>query len=165
MTLHDKSEDAGGSGLRGALRIERLPPAGAIGAATDPAKPSDPHLAQLTKLFPAEAVSIYPAGAALLNGAGVDPWWFALLLLVAVVVVRSIATTPPTGGNPQYGAVGAAAISYVLWIVLLGDWLLPIGEPSGVTRASAGALAFIWAWIAPILVAQIDGAGVESDGR
>ncbi|MHC9419808.1 hypothetical protein ACYZX9_14560 [Sphingomonas citri] len=159
-------------GLRGTLRIGNRRPSGRVGAATAAAAGGDGPsasgesgqlLAKVTQLFPAEAVSIYPAGAALLKGEQLPTWWFALILAGAVGVVRWVATQPRGGGSPQFAAVVAAVVSYLLWVVMLGDWFLPIGDPGERARAVAAALAFIWVWVAPVLVGKLDGGSEGAD--
>ncbi|MEH3104107.1 MAG: hypothetical protein PGN12_09405 [Sphingomonas phyllosphaerae] len=156
-------EPRGKWALRGALRVG---PEGRGGMAAQGAPGEaggrEQMLAQLAKLFPAEALSVYPAGAAFLRMVDVPRWWFALVVAVAVAWVRWIATQPVAGGRPQYAAVIAAVVSFLIWVVMLGDWILPGNEPTQAARAVAAALALVWAWIAPQVVARVD--GVDKQG-
>ncbi|MDB5725677.1 MAG: putative transrane protein of unknown function [Novosphingobium sp.] len=142
--------------IQGALRIKTSRNR-AIAGARDATQP-DTYLTQLTKLFPAEIVSIYAAGKTLLANQGeANLWWFALLCAAAILVVRFIGTTPASGGHPQYIAIGASLISFMLWVVALGDWFLPGAIPAHAAPITA-AFALVWTWVAPQIVNRFEPA-------
>lgn len=147
--------------LQGTLRIKTTQNLQIAGIRDTPR--ADSYLAQLTKLFPAEIVSIYPVGKSLLKAGDLDVWWFALLCAVAIIVVRFIATTPVEGGRPQFVAVAASLISFLLWIVALGDWFLP-GSPPMHAAPITAAFALIWTWVAPQIVSRFEWP-TPKDGR
>jgi len=143
--------------LRGALRINAAMPDVRVDAG-NPTPPNDTYLTQLTKLFPVEVVSIYPAGVKVLQAADMTTWWFAWLCVVGIVLFRSITTARTDGSGTQYVAVGVAIISFLLWVVLLGGGLLPGGAPSEKTIPIATVVTLLWTWLAPLIVAQFEPA-------
>jgi hypothetical protein len=155
--------------VRGVLRLRTDPARRDVGVATAGGSPAgggaDPVLSRLAKLFPAEAVSVYTTGAALLHGRDqADPavpsiWWFPLLVALALIVFRTLATQPSGGGKPQIAAIAAAVISFLLWVVTLGDWFLPGAPPGAQAPLIAGAIGGVWVWVAPLVVERIDGPG------
>jgi hypothetical protein len=160
--------------FRGALRIrsDRIvttpapPPAGSPGRvgtmANAPAPPAAPivtevkgddHLTKLAKLFPAEVLSIYPAGAALLVGAGVPTLWFVIGCALAIILVRGVATMPRNSVGPaQKWAVTVSVVSFFLWILAIGDLQLWWVETKAQSQAIAGAFAALWTWVTPAFV-------------
>ena len=115
--------------------------------------PGDTHLTKLAKLFPAEVLSIYPAGAALLTGAGVSNLWFVVGCAIAIILVRGVATMPRnSAGSVQWLAVTVSVVSFVLWILAIGDMQLWFAETPEQSRAIAGAIAALWTWVMPAFV-------------
>lgn len=150
--------------LRGTLRINNAP--GLADAGNGGATQHDSYLGQLTKLFPVEVVSIYPAGIILLKAVEVKTWWFAWLCVVGIILFRSIATTSKDGGSAQYAAVGVALISFLLWVVVLGGWFLPNdAPPSEKTIAIATAVSLVWTWLAPLIVARFEPTATSGAAR
>jgi pSer/pThr/pTyr-binding forkhead associated (FHA) protein len=78
------------------------------------------YLERLLKLIPSEVVSIYPVGRSLLDGASQGFW--AVICLIICVVFRS-RLTRGADGRPQWDVVGISAISFVIWIYVLGSHL------------------------------------------
>jgi hypothetical protein len=159
--------------LRGSLRIRAprviltAPPvarvAGALPAsvaaapatptATATVVPGDSYLTKLTKLFPAEVLAIYPAGAALLTAARVPLQWFVAGCVIAIILVRGVATAPAQ--NPkliQWPAVVVAIISFLVWVLAIGGWQLWFTKDVAQTKAIASAFALLWTWVAPNFV-------------
>ncbi|PTS81873.1 hypothetical protein DBR17_09085, partial [Sphingomonas sp. HMWF008] len=120
-----------------------------------PPTPGDSYLTQLTKLFPAEIVTIYPAGMALLATDKIHAWWFALLCAAAMIAVRLLATSGPEGSSPQFVAVIASLISFLLWVVARGDWFLPGPVPANAAAVTA-ACALVWTYVAPAIVNRFE---------
>lgn len=89
-----------------------------------------------------------------------------LLLAAALVDFRALATQPAGGGRPQVAAIVAAVVSFLLWVVMLGDSFWPSGTIDDRTRAIAGAVAGVWVWLAPLIVERLDAPNSSGgDGR
>src|SRR3990172_3797520 len=81
----------------------------------------DTYMTRMTKLVPAEAITTYPL---ILNTVpSPRPWQMVLLVaavvLVVVVVLRWSATKGPDG-KAQWPAVILSAISFVIWVFVMG---------------------------------------------
>jgi hypothetical protein len=160
--------------FRGALRIrsDRIvtttvhaatPPRGRVGTMDNvPAPPAAPvvtqipgdnHLTKLAKLFPAEVLAIYPAGKQLLTGADLSTFWFIIGCVIAIILVRGVATMPRSDAGPaQHLAVTVSVVSFILWILAIGDLQLWWVETKAQSQAIAGAFAALWTWVTPAFV-------------
>jgi hypothetical protein len=128
-------------------RVAAIIAQGAAPAGAAPAPPqagADPvqqYLARVVKLIPAEVVALYQGVEGVIRTAGnggdavAQHWigsvpWFGLLL---VIYIRAWGTRDSTGswGTVQWGAVTIATISYIVWIIALGDPIaaIPLKEP------------------------------------
>lgn len=85
----------------------------------------DTYMTRMTKLVPAEAITAYPL---FLNTIPTDantprPWQAVLLIagviLLVVVVLRWSATKGPDG-KAQWPAVILSAISFIMWVFVMG---------------------------------------------
>lgn len=128
-----------------------------IPAAT-PGDPLKAYVERLVKLIPAEVVSLYVAGRALIQssfpqgGDAAQPYWigWTLFCIVAVVLVRAWATSDAAQRlKPQWGAVAIATVSFVVWVYSLGDVFRAWPFWS---ELAAGLLVLAWTFIAPWLV-------------
>jgi hypothetical protein len=132
--------------VRGALRIRR--PSEVQGTTEsaaeilDESKTPDDYLQRLLKLIPSEVVGIYLIGRQTAIEQGVNPWW-ALVCLGIVFYLRAWATSPERKQRPfykgiQWQGVGAASLSFVIWVHAMGDMIV--------------GLAFFKPWIASLAV-------------
>jgi hypothetical protein len=145
--------------------------------ATTAGDPLKAYVERLVKLIPAEVVSLYVAGRALIQasfpqgGDAAQPYWigWTLFCLVAVVIVRAWATSDAALRlKPQWGAVAIATVSFVVWVYSLGDVFRPWPVWS---ELAAGLLVLAWTFIAPWLVrpdptppeVEVAGAGVPPE--
>ena len=81
----------------------------------------DTYMTRMTKLVPAEAITSYPL---ILNTVPSPRPWQAVLVvaavvLIVVVVLRWSATKGPDG-KAQWPAVILSAISFVIWVFVIG---------------------------------------------
>lgn len=99
------------------------------------------YLDRLVRLIPAEIVSLYLAGRAILLAqtppAGADPaaltsplLWviWTIFCLAAIFAVRIWATSDPQS-PPEWAAIGIAAISFLIWVYSMGR-RLPAARPA-----------------------------------
>jgi hypothetical protein len=131
------------------------------------------YMERLVKLVPAEAVAVYPLlfnEAKSLAEFGNRARAIALvswIILAIVIVLRWQATATPERGA-QWAAVAVAAISYIIWVYVLGGhfgvegWLHPwlpaaSGDPSAAPdpdmakfKGLIGSLALVsWTLVVP----------------
>jgi pSer/pThr/pTyr-binding forkhead associated (FHA) protein len=85
------------------------------------------YVERLLKLIPTEVVSIYPVGRALL-GNGQDGIWAVICLIICVVFRCRL--TRGSDGDPQWDAVGISAVSFIIWVYVLGSHLPGFPLPS-----------------------------------
>lgn len=109
------------------------------------------YMSRLVKLVPAEAVTVYPVVMQQANNVTpIDgPRWAVYIaawtMLLIVVVLRFVATREP-GKSPQWGAVLIAAVSFFIWVHVMGGDFgferllenLAQGTPDTLTRSGAG---------------------------
>lgn len=85
----------------------------------------DAYMSRLVKLVPAEAVTVYPVVMQQANAVTPldGPRWAVYIaawtMLLIVVVLRFVATREP-GRSPQWGAVLIAAVSFFIWVHVMG---------------------------------------------
>ncbi|MBW6527093.1 hypothetical protein KZ813_09610 [Sphingomonas sp. RHCKR7] len=138
--------------LRGALRLDRAPappdrPTLGLPAATIPA---EPYYTSLAKLFPVEAVALYPLAQTI---AGEDR--SLRLILIAVIGLFVVALrwlgTQDSGGQPDPSAIAVALASFLLYAASLGGFgYLPGGAEQ--TRQLLAFATMIWVALAPLLL-------------
>ncbi|MBY9064824.1 hypothetical protein K7957_17945 [Sphingomonas yunnanensis] len=135
--------------LRGALRLDRSrdePTRQAL--APSEATPVEPYYTSLAKLFPVEAVALYPLATGI---AGDDR--SVRLILIAVIGVFVVALrwfgTQDSGGEPDASAIAVALASFLLYAASLGGFgYLPGGAEQ--TRQSLAFVTIIWVALAPL---------------
>jgi hypothetical protein len=116
----------------------------------------DTYMTRLTKLVPAEAITAYPL---FLNTIPVQQrQWQAVLfvaavILVVVVVLRWSATKGPDG-KAQWPAIILSAISFVIWVFVLGtnsDFRGLVAIPNVPMELVSSLTLFAWTAIAPAI--------------
>lgn len=120
----------------------------------------DTYMTRMTKLVPAEAITTYPL---ILNTVpSPRPWQMVLLVaavvLVVVVVLRWSATKGPDG-KAQWPAVILSAISFVIWVFVMGANSDFLAIAADLTKSApwlqpalvSSLVLFAWTAIAPAL--------------
>jgi hypothetical protein len=112
----------------------------------------DPYVSRLVKLVPAEAVTVCPVmlqqaqTVTPIDGSRWAVYITAWAMLLIVIVLRWAATREP-GKGAQWGAILIAAVSFFIWVhVLGGDFgferlianLAPGGSSDSLTRNALG---------------------------
>lgn len=80
-----------------------------------------PYLAKLVMLIPGEVIGLFVFGKKQIVDAELLSWW-AVVCFLALLVIRWKATSEGTKG-PQKGAIFISAVSFVLWLYLMGAHL------------------------------------------
>jgi hypothetical protein len=106
------------------------------------------YLERLLKLIPAEVVSIYPVGRSLIDNDGQQGLW-ALICLAICVLFRARMTRGPDG-RPQWVAISIAAISFMIWVYVLGSHVPGLTLPAGY-RVWPALMLLVWTSVIPAL--------------
>jgi len=134
-------------GLRGALRLRR-PTMAALRPGRSPDPAPEPYYASLVKLFPVEAVTLYPLAIGIAAGnVGVRLILIGVIMLF-VVALRWFATQEESGGDADVPAILVAVISFALYAAALGGFGdLPGGR--GQTSQLLAFLTIMWVALVP----------------
>ncbi|VXD01170.1 hypothetical protein [Sphingomonas sp. 8AM] len=140
--------------LRGTLRL-RPDPLRKTAAAPPPA---EPYYTSLVKLFPVEAVTLYPLATGIAAGhAGLR------LLLIGVIMLFVVAlrwfATQDAGGSADVPAIAVAVVSFALYAASLGGFGYLPGGAAQTTQLLA-FLTVMWVALVPFALrrARRDGA-------
>lgn len=146
--MQDATELPPRSGLRGTLRlrIEGKPRQG-IRPGKRPQAP-EPYYTSLVKLFPVEAVTLYPLAIGI---AGADTIIRLLLIGVItlfVVALRWFGTQEESGGEADRLAITVSVVSFLLYAASLGGFGYLPGGPEQ-TRQLLAFLTIMWVALVP----------------
>jgi hypothetical protein len=122
------SPGGGSRGPRGTNNRDETPARPTAKGADQTSDTLDAYLERLLKLIPTEVVSIYPVGRSLIGDDAQQGLW-AVVCLGVCVLFRSRMTRGPNG-RPQWTAVGIAAVSFVIWVYVLGAHVLGLSLPT-----------------------------------
>ena len=130
--------------LRGALRLHRGPiPSFRARRRPDPAP--EPYYASLVKLFPVEAVTLYPLAIGIAAGDIVIRLILIGIITLFIVALRWFGTQEESGGDADMLAIGVSVISFELYAASLGAF----GYLPGGPEQTGQFLAFITImWVA-----------------
>ncbi|KQN89821.1 hypothetical protein ASE95_16755 [Sphingomonas sp. Leaf231] len=125
--------------LRGALRI------GGGARRTVAAPRAEPYYASLTKLFPVEAVTLYPLAIGIAAGDATIRLLLIGVIMLFVAVLRWFATQEERGGAADVPAIAVALVSFALYAAALGGF----GYLPGGLAQTGQLLAFLTVmWVA-----------------
>jgi hypothetical protein len=79
----------------------------------------DVYFSRLLKLVPGEIAALYTFGAAILQTVS-GQVFCTVASLGALILLRAVATRSSVTGRPQWGAVAISAISFLIWLCVLG---------------------------------------------
>jgi hypothetical protein len=116
-------------------------------AATGYVAALEAYIERLLKLIPTEVVSIYPVGRALL-GNRQDGLWAVICLVVCIVFRCRL--TRGSDGQPQWDVVGISAVSFIIWVYVLGSHL-PGLTLSADYRVWPALAMIVWTTVTPTL--------------
>lgn len=151
---------AGGALLQGALRLNRpaAAPAGPAGPQPSFAPAGgggddgpEPYYRSLVKLFPVEAVTLYPMAIGIAGGD--RSILLTLIAVIALVVVglRYFGTRPVEGGAPDWAAIGVALVSFLLYAAALGGFGI-IFRTEAQTTMLLSFITVIWVAFLPYIL-------------
>jgi hypothetical protein len=135
------------SALRGTLRLRRSStPLVRPGRRPDPTP--EPYYTSLMKLFPVEAVTLYPLAIGI---AGVDIVIRLILIVIItlfVIALRWFGTQEESGGDADVLAIGVSVISFELYAASLGGFGYLPGGPAQTSQFLA-FITIMWVALVP----------------
>jgi len=147
------SEPIAGDGrppLRGSLRIRSARPATLRGG-RKPAPAPEPYYASLVKLFPVEAVTLYPLAIGIAAGDVVVRLVLISIIALFVVVLRWFGTQEEGGGDADVLAIGVSVASFLLYAASLGGFGYLPGGPEQ-TRQVLAFITVMWVALVPFVL-------------
>jgi hypothetical protein len=117
--------------------------------AREPTTDFKDYLGRLTKLIPAEVISLYLVGKGIIQADRNLLLFWTLFCFVGVILVRLYGTADPQKNlPPQLSAVFIACISYLIWIYSMGDVFVTLGVhfPS-----LSSLLVLSWTFVVPYI--------------
>lgn len=139
-------------GLRGTLRIQSARPERAtFQPIIEPTAPGEPYYASLVKLFPVEAVTLYPLAIGI---AGNDTAIRLLLIAIIsafIIVLRWFGTQEESGGDADMLAIFVAVISFELYVGSMGGFGSLPGGPDQ-TRQLLAFITIMWVALVPFVL-------------
>ena len=141
--------------VRGTLRVRGgAGPSRRIGVLADAsadAAAAEPYYASLVKLFPVEAVTLYPLAIGIADGDTAIRLILIAIIMVFVVVLRWFGTQEAEGGAADGPAIGVAVVSFALYAASLGGF----GDLPGGPGQTGQFLAFVtimWVALVPFVL-------------
>jgi uncharacterized membrane protein HdeD (DUF308 family) len=114
------------------------------------AEPYDTYVTKLLKLIPAEVISVYLAGLALIPASLPESQKIAPLAWLGIcflfVIIARYAMTTDKNTSPDWKIIGLSVVSFVIWTYSMGGpW-----ESTSVYISWLGGLAVIaWTFLVP----------------
>lgn len=137
-------------GLRGTLRLK--PDTRRTVAST----PGEPYYTSLVKLFPVEAVALYPLAVGIAAGNAALRIALIGVILLFVVALRWFATQEAGGGAADAPAIAVSVVSFALYAASLGGFgYLPGGEVQ--TTQLLAFLTVMWVALIPYALRRVRG--------
>jgi hypothetical protein len=135
------------SALRGALRLQRASTLSVRpGRRPDPAP--EPYYASLVKLFPVEAVTLYPLATGIAGNDIVIRLILLVIITLFVIALRWFGTQEESGGDADLLAIGVSVISFELYAASLGGFGYLPGGPAQTSQFLA-FITIMWVALVP----------------
>lgn len=148
--LGEQVGTAGKSALRGTLRL-RSKSAPSVRRGRRSAPEPEPYYASLVKLFPVEAVTLYP----LAIGIAADDIVIRLILIAVItlfiIVLRWFGTQEERGGDADVAAIAVSVISFELYAGSLGGFGYLPGGPEQTSQVLA-FITIMWVALVPFVL-------------
>jgi hypothetical protein len=133
--------------LRGALRLRRAStPSVRPGRRPEPAP--EPYYTSLVKLFPVEAVTLYPLAIGIAGNDVVIRLILIAIITLFVVALRWFGTQEERGGDADVLAIGVSVISFELYAASLGGFGYLPGGPAQTSQFLA-FITIMWVALVP----------------
>ena len=135
-TLRLRSESASTATARGGRRAERAP---------------EPYYASLVKLFPVEAVTLYPLAIGIAAGDVVIRLTLICIITLFIVALRWLGTQEERGGEADVVAIAVSVISFELYAASLGGFGYLPGGPEQTSQLLA-FITIMWVALVPFVL-------------
>jgi len=133
--------------LRGTLRL-RAPSTQGAWAGTRPSPVGEPYYTSLVKLFPVEAVTLYPLATGIAAGNATIRLILIAVIILFIVALRWFGTQDEHGGSADILAIAVSVVSFVLYAAALGGFgYLPGGSEQ--TSQFFAFIAIMWVTLIP----------------
>jgi len=133
--------------LRGALRLRRSStPLVRPGRRSDPTP--EPYYTSLMKLFPVEAVTLYPLAIGIAGTDIVIRLILIAIITLFVIALRWFGTQEESGGDADVLAIGVSVISFELYAASLGGFGYLPGGPAQTSQFLA-FITIMWVALVP----------------
>ncbi|MBO6527573.1 hypothetical protein [Erythrobacter sp.] len=115
------------------------------------------YVADVAKLFPIEAATLFPLGLTLADGSASIVALVIVIVACFVIALRYFATKED--GEPAWNEIGASLVSFLLWVGATGGFWVEEGGFSAPVNAETGAGLFgfvtiMWVSLAPYLIKE-----------
>jgi hypothetical protein len=136
--------------LRGTLRLRSgSAPMARGGRRPEPAP--EPYYASLVKLFPVEAVTLYPLAISIAAGDAVIRLFLICIITLFVVALRWFGTQEERGGDADVVAIAVSVISFELYAASLGGFGYLPGGPEQTSQLLA-FITIMWVALVPFVL-------------
>lgn len=138
--------------LRGTLRIQSAQPNRAtFRPIIEPTTAGEPYYASLVKLFPVEAVTLYPLAIGIAGEDAAIRFLLIGIVSVFIIVLRWFGTQEESGGEADMLAIFVAVISFELYVGSMGGFgSLPGGSEQ--TRQLLAFITIMWVALVPFVL-------------
>lgn len=133
--------------LRGTLRLRGL--SAQTAWAGTPARPvAEPYYASLVKLFPVEAVTLYPLATGIAAGDTAIRLILIAVITLFIIALRWFGTQDAGGGDADMPAIAVSVVSFLLYAAALGGFgYLPRGAEQ--TSQFFAFITIMWVALIP----------------
>ena len=136
--------------LRGTLRVRSREPLTFRPGHRRPQAP-EPYYASLVKLFPVEAVTLYPLAIGIAAGDVAIRLILIAIIAVFVIALRWFGTQEEGGGDADVLAIGISVVSFLLYAASLGGFGYLPGGPEQ-TRQLLAFVTVMWVALVPFVL-------------
>ncbi|MBB4619776.1 hypothetical protein [Sphingomonas abaci] len=138
--------------LRGTLRLRSgSAPSVRGGRRPAPAPAPEPYYASLVKLFPVEAVTLYPLAIGIAAGDVVVRLILIAVITLFIIVLRWFGTQEERGGDADVVAIAVAVVSFELYAASLGGFGYLPGGPEQTSQVLA-FITIMWVALVPFVL-------------
>jgi hypothetical protein len=133
--------------LRGTLRLRRASTL-SVRPGRWPDPPPEPYYTSLVKLFPVEAVTLYPLAIGIADNDIVIRLILIAIITLFVIALRWFGTQEESGGDADLLAIGVSVISFELYAASLGGFGYLPGGPAQTSQFLA-FITIMWVALVP----------------